>query len=355
MLIDGIYIQIIKPVYFQDTKSITFKITIMEKSNKIRLLSFVLFGSLVFFTACSSTETPNLLPVLTTTAVSNVMETSAKSGGIITSDAGTGIIACGVCWSKITNPTIADNKTSDGNSVGSFTSIITGLNAGTTYYLRAYATNTAGTAYGNVCTFTTLGAITTVKDIDNNIYHTVNIGTQTWMVENLKTTRYRTGESISKDTAALIWSTATYGAWCDYKNDAALGAIYGKLYNYAAIIDFRNIAPIGWHVATDAEWSTLVNFLGGEINAGAKLKETGTLHWKINIGSTNESGFTAIPAGIRIPNGDFGSIGDYAYWWTSTENNSTTVWHWDLNSSNQEVNRIYSTKGYGRSVRCIKD
>lgn len=329
----------------------------MKKSNKTRLLSLALFGSFLFFTACSPKDTPDLLPVLTTTNVSDIMQNSVKSGGIITSDAGLSITARGVCWSTSDNPTIANNNTSDSTGVGTFTSSLTGLLAGTTYYVRAYATNTAGTGYGNVVNFKTLSTAGTVTDIDGNVYHTVNIGTQTWMVENLKTTRYRNNESITNDTAAINWSVATYGAWCDYKNDAAIGLIYGKLYNYAAIIDTRNIAPIGWHVASDAEWAILVNFLGGEINAGAKLKEKekGDSHWKINVGSTNESGFTALPAGIRIPNGDFGSIGDYAYWWTSTENNSTTVWHWDLNSSNQEVNRIYSVKGYGRSVRCVKD
>ena len=328
---------------------------IMKKNNKTWFFSFVLFGFLLVFTACDSKEKTNLPPVLTTTNASEITESTAKSGGSITSDGGASITARGVCWSTSTNPTIADGKTSDGTGTGFFTSSITGLTSGTTYNVRAYATNSTGTGYGNAIIFSTPGPVT---DIDGNIYQTVNIGTQTWMAGNLKTTKYRTGESISNVTDSTAWSKATFGAWCDYNNDTANGTIYGKLYNWAAVNDSRNITPVGWHIATHAEWTTLITYLGGESVAAAKLKEAGTTHWKSpNTGTTNTSGFSALPGGARDPNGGFGSLGDKAYWWSSTENSSSTgtVWFWYMSYDNTTAHKDYDSKLYGRSVRCVKD
>ena len=305
--------------------------------------------SLVLFSACDTKQTIITIPVLSTIDVTNLTQSTGKSGGIISSDGGSTIISRGICWSTNINPTIADRKTNDGVGTGAFTSTLTGISADSTYYVRAYATNVAGTAYGNV-------VASLITDLDGNIYHKIIIGTQIWMVENLKTTRYRTGEGITNNKSDNAWSTATYGAWCDYNNDGANGLKYGKLYNWYAINDSRNIAPVGWHVATDAEWATLVAYLGGEGDAGAKLKESGIINWTTpNTGATNASGFTALPGGYRSPAGSFGEIGDFGYWWTSTEYNATNVRYWYMNYNNVYVHKDYDVKSYGRTVRCVKD
>ena len=297
------------------------------------------------------------IPVLTTTAVSNINPTTASCGGNITSDGGATVTVRGVCWSTNQNPTIADSKTTDGTGAGSFTSNITGLTAGTIYYVRAYATNSAGTGYGSAMSFTTQGGTTgTVTDIDGNVYNTVTIGTQVWMVENLKTTKYRDGTSIPNVTDNISWSNLTTGAYCDYSNTPSNSATYGKLYNWYAATNAHNIAPTGWHVPTDADWTTLTTYLGGEGVAGGKLKETGTTHWQSpNIGATNETGFTALPGGYRRYYGPFVSVGFFGYWWSATENYATFAWSRYMSYDDSDVYRDTDGKELGFSVRCVRD
>jgi uncharacterized protein (TIGR02145 family) len=196
---------------------------------------------------------------------------------------------------------------------------------------------------------------TTVTDYDGNVYHTVTIGTQVWLVENLKVTHYRNGESIPVVTGSTQWEASTTGAYCNYDNAANNGTTYGRLYNWYAVNDNRKIAPTGWHVPSDAEWSVLSTFLGGVYTCGSKLKEAGTTHWKFpNADATNTSGFTALPAGLRNYAGGF----EYLLWgcgfWSTTRvGNDATVMYLDYNTTD-----FYkATEGltYGRSVRCIKD
>jgi uncharacterized protein (TIGR02145 family) len=201
----------------------------------------------------------------------------------------------------------------------------------------------------------------TVTDIDGNIYHTVTIGTQVWMVENLKTTKYRNGDSIPNVMDSLEWHDLAMGAYCNYNNDAIYSNTYGRLYNWYAVTDSRNIAPIGWHVPTKAEWATLTTYLGGESAAGGKLKETGTLHWiSPNNGADNSSGFTALPGGYRIGGitdiETFGVIGEYGNWWSSSEGSSPEDGSY-LCISNQFIyaNNYANYKKSGFSIRCIKD
>lgn len=290
---------------------------------------------------------------LTTNSVSNISATQATCGGTITNNGGGNITARGVCWGTSSNPTISNNKTSDGTGTGSFASSLTGLQAETTYYVRAYATNAAGIAYGNQVSFLAANGSSsvTVTDIDGNIYHTVTIGTQTWMVENLKTTRYRNGTTIPNITDGTTWTNLSTGAYCDYDSTPNNSIIYGKLYNWYAVIDSRNIAPTGWHVPTDAEWTMLTTYLGGESVAGGKLKETGTAHWIIpNLGATNESGFTALPGGRR---GYY--IGSVGNWWSSSEGIDIGVWIRSVDYNSSELYRYGLAKNSGLSVRCIKD
>src|SRR5664280_2706679 len=142
----------------------------------------------------------------------------------------------------------------------------------------------------------------TMTDQDGNIYKTITIGTQTWMAENLRTTKYRDSTEIPNVTDNTAWDALTTGAYCNYNNTTSADTIatYGRLYNWYAATDSRNIAPAGWHVPTDAEWTTLTTYLGGESVAGGKMKETGITHWiSPNTGATNESGFSALPSGMR--------------------------------------------------------
>ncbi|OFX32082.1 MAG: hypothetical protein A2X08_17780 [Bacteroidetes bacterium GWA2_32_17] len=199
-------------------------------------------------------------------------------------------------------------------------------------------------------------SVNTVTDIDGNVYNTITIGTQVWMAENLKTTKYRDGTTIPNVTDNTAWSNLTTGAYCDNSNLSSNSDTYGKLYNWYAVADVHNICPTGWHMPTDAEWSVLTTYLGGESVAGGKLKETGTTHWESpNTGATNETGFTALPGGYRYDNGSFYNVGNYGLWWSSTESNISNAWFRDAYYLYNNVNRLNISKKDGFSVRCVKD
>ena len=196
----------------------------------------------------------------------------------------------------------------------------------------------------------------TVTDIDGNVYQTVKIGDQWWMAENLKVTHYRNGAAIPLVTSDDDWYNLLTGARCAYDNDQSEVATYGYLYNWYAVNDSRNIAPTGWHVPTDAEWSTLVTYLGGDNVAGEKMKEIGTNHWLSPItGATNESGFAALPGGYRNSNGSFRPLGYGATFWSSTEYDSDTAWYRRLHYTAASVNRTNNNKRDGFSVRLVRD
>jgi len=196
---------------------------------------------------------------------------------------------------------------------------------------------------------------TTVTDFEGNVYNTVTIGTQVWMKENLKVTHYRDGSSIPNVTEAAPWQAQTAGAYCNYDNDANNGSTYGRLYNWYAVNDSRGLAPAGWHIPSEAEWNTMVSYLGGEEVAGGKLKETGATHWTIiNIGATNETGFTAIPGGERSYNGVFNKLNEAATWWTSSSD-GTYAWQWIVGAYDDDIGEQGSIYTYGFSVRCVKD
>ena len=196
--------------------------------------------------------------------------------------------------------------------------------------------------------------------VNNN--ETVTIGTQIWMVKNLDVDHFRNGDPIPEVKDSAEWAALTTGAWCYYNHDPALGAIYGKLYNWYAVNDPRGLAPVGWHVPSDNEWTQLTDRLGGENVAGGKLKTIGTKEssnglWKIpNTGATNESGFSALPGGCRNGNdGSFYDVGGNGSWWSATEYNATTAWCRVLFYEGAYVNRYNVDKGYWFSVRCVRD
>ncbi|MDF1546840.1 MAG: fibrobacter succinogenes major paralogous domain-containing protein [Bacteroidales bacterium] len=171
----------------------------------------------------------------------------------------------------------------------------------------------------------------TVTDADGNVYKTVKIGTQIWMAENLKTTKYHNGDAIPEVTGITEWGDLTTSAYCNYDNNAASATTYGRLYNWYAVNDSRNIAPSGWHIPTDADWETLKTYLGGSDLAGGKLKEAGTGHWQSpNLGATNESGFNALPGGVRGLNGIFGYIGIFSIWWSANQYSDIYAYYWHV-------------------------
>ena len=190
-------------------------------------------------------------------------------------------------------------------------------------------------------------------------YKEVKIGNQVWMAENLNVDKFRNGDPIPHAKTAEEWQQAVENkqpAWCYYDNDPANGKIYGKLYNWYAVSDWRGLAPEGWRIPSDADWSKLVELLGDREVAGGKLKSTDTTYWKSpNTAATNETGFTALPGGYRTNLGHFYTIGFNGNWWSATEDDATGAWDRSLNYDNSTVISYDDNKELGLSVRCVRD
>jgi uncharacterized protein (TIGR02145 family) len=191
----------------------------------------------------------------------------------------------------------------------------------------------------------------------------LTIDKQVWMLKNLDVSAYRNGDPLPEVTDPNLWVGLNTGAWCWYNNDSSTyAAIYGKLYNWYAVNDTRGLAPAGWHVPSDLEWTTLSNFLGGDAVAGGAMKEAGmsnkgsTTHWIApNTGATNSSGFTGLPGGVRDDRGEFNFIQNDGYWWSTTEINEPEAWSRYLGFYGALLGRTNTTKQIGFSVRCLKD
>jgi len=207
----------------------------------------------------------------------------------------------------------------------------------------------------------------TITDIDGNIYTSVTIGTQVWMVENLNVTRYRNGDSLPNIVNDSLWGSLTSGAYCDYNNTPGNSTIYGKLYNWFAVHDSRNIAPKGWHIPSLEEWDSLIKYLGGDTIAGGKLKDT-ILWASPNTGASNSRGFKALPGGMRTAyrlslhnyyKVNFINIDSCGYWWTANMTNwddgSQTSWGKSIVYNDIFIHTTGRERGIGFSVRCIKD
>ena len=193
-------------------------------------------------------------------------------------------------------------------------------------------------------------------------YASVQIGTQKFMTKNLSVTHYRNGDRIPQVKGKVAWGALTTGAWCWYNNDSATyAATYGRLYNWYAVHDPRGLAPTGWHIPSDSEWTALSNLLGGAAVAGGKMKSTGTIEagtglWSApNTGATNSSGFTGLPGGYRNYDGTFNAIGSVGHWWSSTENNTAIAWYRFLVYDDRGIGRYGYGEQSGFSVRCLRD
>lgn len=340
----------------------------MSPTKNIFRLSGILLV-ILFNLSCKDNTIVIFSPGITTTAVTNILYATATSGGTVTEDGGDPNILKGVCWGTSSGPTIENNRTADGLGTGQFVSSITGLKPGASYYLRAYATNSAGTSYGSELRFTTKipgvhfnANLTygTMTDIDGNNYKTIPIGNQVWMAENLKTSKLNDGTAVPLETNNAQWTnlvTLAY-CWCD-NNDTLYENIYGAYYNWFAVSTGK-LCPTGWHVPSDDEWQLLVDYLGGDNTAGSKIKEAGTNNWIFsNTDATNESGFTALPAGQRGSlDGIFNGQGFYGGWWSATELEASPLsaaWCRWIHGDTTVVARSQIFKKDGFSVRCIKD
>ena len=328
-------------------------------------------------------ETQHQLPIVTTNTITSITTNSATCGGDVTSNGASSVTARGVCWSTSQNPTVSESYTTDGSGTGSFTSNITGLTTGTTYYVRAYATNSAGTSYGEQRSFTAVvdagyscpGAAT-VTDYDNNTYNTVQIGNQCWMKENLRTTHYSDGTSIPMGN-----STSNTTAYYYVDNNISNVSTHGYLYNWPAVMGnsssssanpsgVQGICPTGWHVPSDAEWIQLSDYVGSQTqyqcndNSDYIAKAlASTSGWSIIMSdlcavglepsSNNSTGFSALPAGCYGSN--LSSVGSDADFWSATQIYGNFVYYRQITYSGAYLYRNGNDKFYGYSVRCLRD
>jgi len=367
----------------------------MKFKHSFTSLLFVSVVLMIFVSACKKEEKKITLPTLATIAVSDITQTSAKSGGFISSDGGSQIIAKGVCWSTdhTRQTTIDDNKTIDSINSMYFVSNINGLKASTTYRLRAYATNSEGTAYGSeFIVFSTKNLITEpVFDIDGNRYNTIQIGNQLWMAENLKTTRYADGTEIPYVTNTSEWKTfyqdLSIKAYCWVNNDIKNKDVYGAFYTWGAAIrgisgsvsnpsKIQGVCPNGWHLPSDSEWSEMENYLSlnghnydntftiGTSKIGKSLSATngwpsstrkGAVGNNDYIEYINKSGFSAFPSGIRGTYGDFKNVDKDAYLWTATEYNYYSAVVRRITYDWAYIDITQDAKESGICVRCLKD
>lgn len=195
---------------------------------------------------------------------------------------------------------------------------------------------------------------TSVTDIDGNVYGVIRIGTQLWTVENLRTTRYKDGGLIPTGLGNTDWRATTTGAYAIYDDDNANNTTYGKLYNWYSV-NTAKLAPEGWHVPSRAEWDVLVNYLGGSSTAGGKMKSTSSLWMAPNLDATNNSKFTALPSGYKSNSGNYDLEGQSAYWWASSERNTSQGDYLRLANDLAGAASNGATKQFGYAVRCIKD
>lgn len=327
------------------------------KINFSFIRSFTLLFVLIF-TACKKDDDVSLA-VIVTSVVDVVTPISATCSGNITAESNSTPTERGVCWSTEQEPDVTDNKSQAGSGTGEFSTLMTGLMPQTTYYARAYAINKAGTAYGEEIAFTTpedhTGETGTVEDVEGNVYQTIGIGSQTWTTANFKATSFNDGTAIPVVTDNSAWESLVGPAYSWYNNDEANKEVYGALYNWYVVVSSK-LAPEGWHVSTDAEWTILETYLGGLTEAGGKLKETGTDHWRTPNGdATNESGFTALPGGMRAKDGSFNALQETGNFWTTTNASNQAAWYRSLDYISGGNTRGNNSVNWGLSVRLVKD
>ena len=326
----------------------------MKYSTRLFKCLILLLGIItLMFSNCKEDIT---LPKVTTSPMLKITYSNILLGGYVFPKEGGSITSKGICWSLDTLPTIDDNKKIyDLTTFGSFEIKVTEFILDTIYYFRAFAINEAGVGYGEVMKFRTYCG--TVTDIDGNIYIAIRIGSQIWMGEDLKVTKYQNNDPIPCINDNTQWSNLTTGAYCSPNNYLHEVGIYGLLYNFYAVKDSRKISPQGWHIPTTGDWQMLINYLGGDSFAGGKLKELGIKHWQYpNTGATNKYIFTALPGGNRSSSGIYERYNYFGEWWSSTApQGSTGAFSFELIYNKSEINLSYNSFRDGLFIRCIKD
>jgi uncharacterized protein (TIGR02145 family) len=325
----------------------------MKRNVNLILVMITVFMPLGVFN-CKKQEIPTVI----TGVVRDITATSATCEGTVTDDGGAKIKARGVCWGVNDDPTTSDSKTIENSSSDQFLSSIGGLQPGTVYHVRAYATNSTGTAYGLDISFTTI-----MEDVNGNVYTIITIGMQSWLGENLKVTNYNDGIEITEVADNTEWENSVSGSYCWYDNNSGSDkTTYGALYNWYAV-NSEKLCPEGWHVPSFSEWLDLMTFIGGGNESygrqigGALLKESGTTHWDDPNYATDQYGFKALPGGLRSADGLFLSVKSNGHWWASRlwwaggDNGTDFIM---LNDS-EGVSYGSVAKNNGLSIRCLKD
>jgi uncharacterized protein (TIGR02145 family) len=306
------------------------------------------YGSEISFTTSQG------MPAITTNAVTDIVPLGAKSGGIISSDGGAAVTARGIVWGTSPNPTLSNFKTTDGTGAGSFTSTMSALASQTVYYVRAYATNSFGTAYGNQVQFTSASA-NTVTDLEGHIYQYVTLCGKSWMAESLRSTKYRNGDPIVNGSTGFDWANSTTGAYVYPNGEVNKVDSFGLLYNVFAVNDARGICPTGWHVPSDDEWKVL-EICQGMTQAEADMEGfRGTIADKLREGGS--SGLNLRLGGYVFTDGSYQNLYTRGFFWSSTQVPSSGNWFravTDATSSNAALVRRLANV-YGSSVRCVKD
>lgn len=348
----------------------TSQLTDLETGTKYYAAAYIsdgtrtVYGKEISFTTFSLTP-----PVITTTDANLVTNTAATLNGIVDANniSTTVTFDYGLTTSYVSS-VLASPSPVEGSSSTNVSAKISGLVSGQTYHFRVKGSGGSGTYNGNDMTFTT-----TVKDLDGNIYPTVTIGSQIWMKENLKTTKYSDDSNIQNVTDNTTWISLNSGAYCDFSNNPSNSVTYGRLYNWHAV-NTGKLCPSGWHVPGDADWTNLVNYLVGNgynydgTGSGNKIAKSlaDPVLWNASttagaIGNTdyssyrNKTNFSALPAGSRDFDGSFNSLGSYCTWWSSTEKDATDGWTRFLYYDGSSLTRNGAMKIYGVSVRCIRD
>ena len=321
------------------------------------------------------------IPTVTTTAISDITTTSATVGGNVVSDGGENVFDRGICFSTGTMPTISDNCLHMGQGTGIFSDVLNGLQPDSTYYVRAFAINSIGVAYGTVVSFIVASANTficgtsTLTDIDSNVYNTVQIGLQCWMKENLRTTRFADGTYIP------LGGSESFTEPYRYAPSGGENTIVerGYLYNWAAMryltasayhFQTQGICPDGWHVPDDNEWTQLTSYVGNQlefrcnpINPSYIAKSiASTIGWSTctydcavgnDVSANDATGFSALPVGGYY--GGTGGYGSGAVFWSDRESNGNYAYYRGFTYASATIDRDFDRKSYGFSVRCLKD
>ncbi len=292
---------------------------------------FIALLALITIVSCKKKE----LAIAEINEAFEVTENSAKLSGEVFADKKSGISEYGVCWDTVSHPTLSNNKLVIGTDIGEFSITLFGLNASTTYYVRAYATNSQGTAYSNLISFETdVMDITTpgqVVNFEGYEYSTVVLGNgQEWMTKNLRNSNYANGDAIPNVQDAASWSSLSTGAWAHYNNDAQYEEPYGKLYNWYTVNDSRGICPEGWHVPSATDFDALIQYAGGvEYAATMFMNERGGERWT-NMGM-------------------FNYVGQVGFWWSSTPQTAHVA------NGGMLIPYASPAANNGFAVRCIKD